>query len=252
MLKTSQAAKHSLLIGAAVLIATAGMATYIVRDAVRAKRHALMRHGAEIAEIVADQEPEAIYARDLARLEVSLAGLTAASVIAYARFLDAEGGVLASRAMRHGMVLPEPERLDGSAVTGPRFAEYWDSERGIRYIDVRVPVDAFSGRGNAALIDQLPPGAQLPRTLGFVQLGMDTQRLDQEIALLESTALVFGGLLSALLGGAASFLSSRLTRPIRHLAALTRDISGGNFEREVDITGSDQARQSCLPRNTSD
>ena len=89
-MKATLATKHSLLIGAAVAIATVGMATFVVRDATQAKRHALMRHGAEIAEIVAEQAPKAIYARDRARLDVSLAGLTAAPVIAYARILDAQ------------------------------------------------------------------------------------------------------------------------------------------------------------------
>jgi two-component system sensor histidine kinase/response regulator len=238
--KMNLATKHSFLVSVSVVIATVGTGIYVVQDAARSKRHALMRHGAEIAKIVADQEPEAIYARDLARLNVSLSGLTAAPLIAYARFLDARGNPLASRAMRDGMVLPEPDRLDGSSMDGPRFAEYRDSDRGTRYIDVKVPVDAFSGRGNAALIEQLPSGAQLPETLGFVQLGMDTQRLDQEIALLEKTAIVFGGLLSAVLAVAASFLTGWMTRPVRRLAALTRDISGGNFEREVDITGGDE------------
>jgi two-component system sensor histidine kinase/response regulator len=238
--KTNLATKHSLVVGLVAVMATASMTIFAVRDATQTKRDALMQHGAEIAEIVANQETEAVYERDLARLDVSLAGLTSVPLIAYARFLAPDGSPLASRTATDGMRLPEPDRIDGTLVEGRRFAEYWHSELGTRYIDVRVPVNPFSGKGNAALFDRLPPGTQLPQTLGFVQLGMDTQRLEQELAVFERTVMVFGGLLSTVFGVAASLLTHWLTRPVRRLAALTRDIAGGNFEREVDVTSGDE------------
>jgi hypothetical protein len=103
--KTNLATKHSLVVGLVAVMATASMTIFAVRDATQTKRDALMQHGAEIAEIVANQEADAVYTRDLERLDVSLAGLTSAPLIVYARFLDSDGIPLASRAARDGLIL---------------------------------------------------------------------------------------------------------------------------------------------------
>jgi signal transduction histidine kinase/CheY-like chemotaxis protein len=240
LVKTSLAAKHSLVIGALVTITTIAMGVFVVREASRSKHRALLRHGVEFAAIVGDRSREPIYAGDREQLQSSLAGLAAAPVVAYARILGAEGEILASRVMREGIVLPKPNRPDPRAAAGPRYAGFRDRERGVRYLDVLVPVRAVTRRGDGDLIERLSPGTQLPQVLGFVQIGLGTQRLDEEIAALERAAMVFGGLLAAAFGVVASLASKRLTHPIRRLATLSRDISGGDFEREVDVAGGDE------------
>ena len=240
-MKMTLAAKHSLLIGAVIAIIAFGMAVFVVREASRAKRDELLRHGAEIAAIIGDQQRGAISTGDSGPLNASLAGLAAAPIVAYARVVDSQGGVLASHTRHEDMVLPRPNRPDPNAALAPRYAEFRDRERGLRYVDVLMPVRAISGRGDRNLVEQLPAGAQLPEVLGFVQVGMDTRRLDEEVAALEQAAMGFGGLLSLVLGVAAAFISGRLIRPVRRLATLSRDISGGNFETEVHVAGSDEA-----------
>ncbi|MEE8475421.1 MAG: Hpt domain-containing protein, partial [Myxococcota bacterium] len=214
---------------------TLTMGFFVVREASRAKHDALLQRGAEFAAIVADRSREAIYLGDHEQLRSSLAGLAAAPVVAYARILGPDRELLASRTMRDGIVLPEPQRPDPKAAVGPRYAQFFDRGRGLRYVDVLVPVRAQSNHGNSELIDGLPPGTQLPRILGFVQVGLGTQRLDQEIAVLEQAAMVIGGLLAAALGILASIVSERFTRSIRPLATPTPDIPEENPERELDV-----------------
>jgi signal transduction histidine kinase/CheY-like chemotaxis protein/HPt (histidine-containing phosphotransfer) domain-containing protein len=76
--------------------------------------------------------------------------------------------------------------------------------------------------------------------VGFVQLGLSTQRIQQQLAAFWRSVLAFGCLLAVVVWVAGAWLSQRLTHPIRRLAVLTRDISGGNFEQEVDVSSHDE------------
>ncbi len=235
----SLSTKHSLLMGVLVSITTIATGAFVVREASDAKRGALARHGAEIAAIVGDQSRTAVYTADREQLRSSLAGLAAAPVVAYAQIIDSQGELLA-QVMREGMVLATPDRPQGPVALRPRYAEVLDRARGLRYVDILMPIRAVSSRGESDLVQRLPAGAQLPQVLGYVRIGMGTQRLDEDVAALERTSMAFAALLAVILGIAASLAAGRLTRPIRRLAVLTRDISGGNFDREVDVAGRDE------------
>ncbi len=239
-MKTNLAAKHILVIGSLVVIATVAMGGFLVREASKTSHRALVRHAAEIAAILGDGHGAAIYARDREQLRSALAGLAAAPVVAYARIIGTEGELLASRVLRENIAPPEPNLAGPPEAAGIRYAEVRSRDGGLRYVDVLVPVRALSGRGETDLYERMPTGAQLPEVLGFVQIGMDARRLGAELTTFERTAMAYGALLAIALGVAASLVARRLTSPIRRLAALTRDISGGNFEREVDVRGGDE------------
>ena len=239
-MRVNLAAKHSLLIGVLVAITTIVMGTFLVRETSRDKYEALIQRGAEIAATVGATERAAIYLGDREQLAASLSGLAATSVVAYARVFGPNNNLLATRVMREGVPLPADHRPDQRAASGPSYAELRDPESGLRYLDVLVPVAADFRSGDRRLIAQLAPGTQLPRVLGFVQIGLDTRALDASIASFEQEATAFGCLIAAVLGVVASFVARRMTRSVRRLATLTRDISGGNFDREVDVSENDE------------
>jgi signal transduction histidine kinase/DNA-binding response OmpR family regulator/HPt (histidine-containing phosphotransfer) domain-containing protein len=76
--------------------------------------------------------------------------------------------------------------------------------------------------------------------VGYLQLGLGDERASKQLAVFMSSTIAFGGLLGLVVCVASLFISQRLTRPIRRLAALTRDISGGNFEQQVDVSTQDE------------
>ncbi len=206
----SLAAKYSLLIGTVVAISTLGVAGFVVREASNVKSQDLLRHASELASIVGDHQRRAIYTGDSKSLGAALASLAESPAVAYARIVDRQGRVLASRAIHEGVSLPLPDPPRPNAAIAPRYAEFVDPERNLRYVDVLMPVRSVSKRGGGNLIAQLPAGAKLPDVLGFVQIGMDTRRLDEEIAALQQTSALFGVLLSVILGAMASLISKRL------------------------------------------
>ena len=64
--------------------------------------------------------------------------------------------------------------------------------------------------------------------------------MSDRIAGFSYSAIAFGCALALVVSAAAFLISRRLTRPIRRLAVLTRDIAGGNFDQRVDVSTRDE------------
>ena len=239
-MQLSLSSKISLTIGAltAITVAALGILLFdFVRDD---KERAFVQRSAEIAETIADSAARAAYTGNREEALAVLASRRDRTDIAYARILAADGTTLAARIVHEEMSLPPSYSEETIRRGTTHFSEYSDLTANTRYLDVLVPIRSDVSHGRADLMAELQPGTQLPRIIGFVQLGIGKYRIEQELnALLQSIATI-GGLIALVVWGIGTLIAQRLTSPIRRLAVLTRDISGGNFEQEVDVRGKDE------------
>jgi HAMP domain-containing protein len=121
-----------------------------------------------------------------------------------------------------------------------RVSELADRQGRVRYLDTLLPIRSVSEKGRAELLSTLASGSQVPRVVGYLQLGLSADRSQAQAPTLVRSLLLFGGVLAAAACAVTYFLAGWLTRPIRRLATLTRDIAAGNFEQKVEITTRDE------------
>jgi len=231
--RVSLAAKFSLL--SALLIATTAILIggFAVWQRSVEHRSDLERSGRELAEHVARSRQPAIYSRKAAGLHRILEELGSRSDVAYARVLDAKGSTLAQRSFREGLGPPELSEGERGQLDVTRVAEV-KARDGRRYLDIVTPADGSKGN----LVTALPAGTRIPRLIGYVQLGLDAEqnRIGQALSsVLASTGLLLFTIFWIMVAG-----SVRLTQPVRRLAAATRDITDGNFDRTVEVSTRDE------------
>ena len=232
--------KFNLVCGLLITITAIAMGGFSVRQASVESQRALVQRGGEITEMVAHHSRHPIFTERREELREILAGLRAHPEVAYARIISAEGTTLASKIFRQELRVPEfamGERIRAGAI---HTTEFTDPSSGVRYVDILTPVEAVSKTGSRRLLAELQPGSQLPRVVGYLQLGLGNERASDQLAAFVSSTIAFGGVLGLAACVVSLLISQRLTRPIRHLAALTRDISGGNFEQQVDVSTQDE------------
>jgi two-component system sensor histidine kinase/response regulator len=236
----SLSAKINLVIGVLTAIATMAMGVVLVYETSSDKNRALAQAGAELAGIIAESGRGSIYAGDRDAARNLLRGLAVHPDVAYARILDADGASLAGESMRKGLSLPRAPAQEKLPSASTRYTELTHPQDGARYIDLLVPVRSVSNRGGANPIPGLSPGSQIPRVVGFIEIGLSTQRVQGEIAAYWRSVALLSCLVALAVWALGGLASRSLTHPIRRLAVLTRDVSGGNFDREVDVHASDE------------
>ncbi len=239
-MQLSLSSKFNLVIGILTALTTTAIGGLLVYETSQDKNRSLVQRGAELGEMLAESGRRAIYSGDRDAARQLLLGLAAHPDVAYARVLGADGISLADRTLRKGLTLPPPPARERLPSEGARYTELTNPRDGARYVDLLVPVRSVSSRGGASLISEMNAGSQLPRVVGFVQLGLSKQRVQAEIGSYWRSVTLFGCLVAIAVWVLGGLASQRLTHPIRRLAVLTRDISGGNFEQEVDVRANDE------------
>ncbi|MCH7866069.1 MAG: response regulator [Myxococcales bacterium] len=239
-MQLSLASKINMAIGALTALTTIVLGVLLFNVMSEDKERALVNRGAEIAEIIGDSSRRASYTGNREEAQSILTGLAVRPDVAYARILAADGSTLAARVIQSEMALPEAYSPEMLREGKPQFTEFSDRISDARYLDLLVPIRSDTPRGRASLLAELAPGTQLPRVVGFVQLGISKQNIEQELTTLQYTVASMGLLLAVAVSALGMLISQRLTQPIRRLAVITRDIAGGNFEQEVDVEASDE------------
>jgi len=238
----SLASKINLVIGALTALTTGVLGVLLFDVVSDVKQAALLQRGTEIAEIIGDSSRHAAYTGNREQARDALAGIAARPNVAYARILAADGTTLAARVLQKGMALPQPYAPAKLRERKPHVhvMEFSGPDSDAHYLDLLVPILSDTPLGRASLLAQLPPGSQLPRVLGFVQLGLDKRAIEQELTTLWHSVAATSGLLGVAVWALGALIAHRLTHPIRRLAVLTRDIAGGNFEQEIDVQANDE------------
>jgi len=231
-LQTSLAAKFDLVLLAAVSLTIAGMLAFLLWHAEHAAGDLLLERGRALAAPVAG-DPLALYRKDTAQLARLARQISGERDVAYVRILAANGEALAGRLVRP-LEIPRPV-LDARRTGSTHPVSFRDASDGAEYVDLVVAIEARD-----EWLRSLPTGERVGRVLGSVQVGLDAAGPRATTEALRNEAIAYGGLIGVALSAAAIWMHRRLTRPIAHLAALSRDIAGGDFDQTVQIHGRDE------------
>ena len=233
VLQGSTALRFALFAGVLITVAIAG-ATWLAyrayeNDSMRAETMRAERLARRMAPMLALQTgPE----REEA-LRDALQALGREGDVAYVRVVDTELQPLATQSFRSLPGTPEVVRnLERRSLQGSRFEFETSSNREL--VDLFVSIES-----DPSLLADQPVGRSVPRKLGFLQVGFVPAAGVVAPALAPET-LSAAGLLCAALIVLAWFGGRQLTARIRRLAAVTRDIAAGNFDRTIDVEGSDE------------
>lgn len=93
------------------------------------------------------------------------------------------------------------------------------------------------------VLDEFSPETK-PRRLGYVQIGLSTDKLHEKIKKIILYSIIpmgFGIVLSGV--GVVLFLTKYLVSPLRHLANITVEIARGNLDRTVEVYSQDEIGQ---------
>ncbi|MGI9431665.1 MAG: response regulator [Myxococcota bacterium] len=224
-----------------VVLAVGSLCAYLVHDRSVDERRALVRNAQETVEVVAGTAGAAIRADDRARLREIVASLSALPDFPFARILSSDGEILASaRRASEDLEIPLLGPDDLLVVKGGGGARLQRPHAAGGYPYLAIPLDATQVLRQRE-VSAIEAGTSLPRVLGVLQLGLDPGRARERIRADTILAVGLGGAALAFTAVLGSFLFGRLLRPVRELALISRDIAGGDFDRPVDVKGSDEA-----------
>jgi signal transduction histidine kinase/DNA-binding response OmpR family regulator/HPt (histidine-containing phosphotransfer) domain-containing protein len=236
-IRFSLAAKFNLVFVTLLVATVLGVGGTASWQAVSAERGALAQRGLDLAEMFVPRTALAIHQAELPRLHEVVERLGNHPDVVYARVLDGAGAPLAALATANGSVPSVPR--DASVASGaPGVARIEAADDASEWVDVQVPVLSVGSGGSLAAA--LPAGSQVPRVMGFIQVGVSDAR---QVALLRDLVITSGAatLLLALFGsGIAMLLTQRIAGPIRRLADVTRDMSDGDFDQSVGVRSRDE------------
>ncbi len=233
LMRTSLAAKLALMVALLVVAAIVGTGwlgqAARDQDAARAQQARGARIASRLAPLLAMQEA---LARESA-LAAALEDLGRGGDMAYARVLDPGLRVVAKQVFQAVADSPDRVRDVARRALHPEPIRWADGPE-YDVVDLFVPVIA-----DDALQAMQPVGRPLPRELGFVQVGVRVPDTLASSAPSRET-LAAAGVLALVLVGLGWIGSRGLTARMRRLAAVTRDIAAGQFDRVVGVSGSDE------------
>ncbi|MBW2496449.1 MAG: HAMP domain-containing protein, partial [Deltaproteobacteria bacterium] len=234
-IRFSLAAKFNIYFVSLLCVTVVGVGGWLSWQVEIWEREALARRGFELVEMFARGMPVALYDRDGETLDAIVARLAHHPDVVYARVLDADGELVSERLLPGSMppVVPRDAQVAAGAATSVRLPGHEGEEARVGVVDFQLPIRALARGDAAALAARLEPGAQLPRVLGFLQVGMSESRQNEMLyAKIRRGADV--SMLVALVGSLlAIVLTRRIAGPIRHLAQVTRAMSEGDFDQTV-------------------
>ncbi len=154
--------------------------------------------------------------------------------VVYVRVLDPSFGSITQHVFRDVLGTPETVRRTELRARIPAPLRWADGEDH-QVIDLFVPVYATD-----RLRAEQPVGRLLPRVVGFLQFGIRLPGTPGDDWVPTANEMQFAGLLSVVLIMIGVLASSSLTRRMRRLAGVTRSIAAGQFDRRVEVGGSDE------------
>jgi signal transduction histidine kinase/DNA-binding response OmpR family regulator len=245
-MRTSLAAKLNLLVISMITLSAIAVSGFAFQTVLIEERRALLRQGRTIAEVMERNSLLEIYEEDSERLQQTLKGLTTNVDVAYIRIMNAAGKVLASQVTTQGLAVPEV-RLDDRVRNGAIVTTRFEASNGSAgFVNLLAPVRSVTEGRAGDLLATLKPGARIPRVIGYLQIGLSNRRASARSAQLLRSAAVFGALFVLTAAALTLFLTRKLTQPVRRLAALTRDISDGNFDQRVEASTRDEVGELAL------
>ena len=231
--------KFNLLSISLILVTSVGIAGFILHRDVSNNYGDLLAHGRSIAEIIAQNSEYGIYTEDPDYLVLLLQSALSDDYIAYAAVYNAENKKIVSRSQDSDSIIEEAAGTLGTdiALRGGK-ERIFSSADGNKYTDIVIPVTISSD--DILGVDEPTAGDGGETTLGFVQIGLSHElfqmRTDQFLRsgiLFTIGVLVIGSVITVL-------MSRQIASPISKLAAVTKDVSEGNFDHEFKMKTNDE------------
>jgi signal transduction histidine kinase/CheY-like chemotaxis protein/HPt (histidine-containing phosphotransfer) domain-containing protein len=232
-------AKLGLLILVLVAVVAASVITLAARQRQLEASAELRQMAGELARAVSEQSYAPVLRNDADGLRRIGDALALRPEVAYVQVLGRRGNVLSLRRFDPDVAIAKAPG-DPATLAGAVRVRTVVRADGREHVDVFHPLQSVRGADGEGALADFEPGVSVPRVLGYVQLGVKGRRT---ASLLSATstplaAAVAGVALLVLVPGV--LLMRRLTRPVRELATLTRDIADGNFEQTIEVRSSDE------------
>jgi two-component system, sensor histidine kinase and response regulator len=231
-------AKFTALSAAIVLITMIGGSVVMSLVEIDRARADLVRQGATIADMMAQNAEYAVYTGSASALAPFVETLRSTPDVAYVRVVDAEKRVILEQTFRAPTVIPSistsRHAVDGSHAEAIELTE----GSGQRYVDVLTAIGRQDGPDTPASVGE---GTRADRgPAGLLQLGLSfagsAQRVRRELiqfAVWTAVAMMVGLTLTAI-------LVRRVTAPLRALALGTVAVAEGRLDYPIELRGRDE------------
>lgn len=225
------AAKLSLLAVSTILLTALAIGVAVIRTQSRLAFTAMQAHGEAVVAMLSESSEFPLYSGNQEALAQLLAGLSGNDDVSYAAFYGVDGKLLAQRHFRS----QKPPAVSRSEWPTDRLITRRTGEDIIEFLAVvRSPEGSFHK-------DQaVSPEATAAGVLGYVQLGLSSERARREaLAFINETAR-FAIVVTALAIVLTTLFTRRLVQPLRDLSRAAREVAEGRLGQTVQISTTDE------------
>lgn len=229
---------NGLTIGLVLAVALC-ISGFLIVQAVRLHEQKLQEHGQTLASVIARSSELAIFTEDTRALSQIAASLEVDQDIAYIIFMDREAKQLTDWFRHRKFGVPPIEPPDNGESESVRTKRFQDNE-GDSYLDFLVPVMSEPSPFSDDLFTQAEDTSGQSRIIGYLRVGYSEARLAQSVGGVVRSTIVLTGLV--LLAGVALTLviTRRITRPVKALAQVTKEVSEGHWNHTIEVTTQDE------------
>jgi diguanylate cyclase (GGDEF)-like protein len=240
--------KLNLLTVGLILLTAVATSGYYLWQQWRTENETLRARGATAVAMLAELSEHGLQTSNRAYLDTILDGLGAEGDIAYAAVYSAGRELLAERRFARDLAeAPLPEFAPDAAVPPPGEVDTRNPlVGGRRYLELLAPVpesrpDAAGVPGQDAGEPPAVPAARSPGApLGYVRLGLASDRLQQQFRIQLIGALGVVALLVVVAIVATLLLTRRLVAPMKRLMRAARSVGSGRLDIHVPTQSSDE------------
>lgn len=237
--RISIATKFNLLIILIILLTSAGISFFLLRNVTSYKYNRLLSHGLIIASVVSQTSEYCIYTGDKESMKQTIESLQVDEDVAYVCLLDKEKNRLMSKSFKSGLPIPPAMNNHSSSSVKILYEEFINTEDGNRYIDVLSPVVIVADKKPTDILASDTKSAH-PEVVGYVQLGLTLENLHKRINQFQVSVLVITSLFILIGVIFTFFLTNKITAPLKKLSLATNKISEGVLEQHISINTHDE------------
>lgn len=232
--RISIATKFNLLTILIILVTSAGISFFLIRNVISYKYNELISHGLIIASVVSQTSEYCIYTGDKESMMQIIESLEVDEDVAYVCLLDKEKKQLMSRSFKSGLQIPPAINNHSGSPAKIPYEEFINGEDGNRYIDVLSPVVIYADKKPTDELSSNNKGTN-PEIVGYVQLGLPLENLHKKINQFRMSVSVITALFIFIGVIFTLFLTKRITAPLRKLNLATKKVSEGILDPHINI-----------------
>ena len=226
-----------------IIITAVAIALFVIRQH-RAERYQdLLKHGIEIAGLVAEISELGIYTEDTETLQDIADGISG-SELAYVAFMRADKTVLLERDFQLKLRIPAlQDKIDGLHSQPVYSGEFINSLDGNPYVEIIAPVITGQNIDAAELVTGDIGNVVKSDIIGYVRLIISEAQMRRAIAeslqgvIMVTCVVVLMGIVLTLL------MTRRITAPIAILTRATHDVAVGKLDQCIKIRTRDELNE---------